>query len=51
MTADGSRVLATAMPILARDEAELLEALPVKKRVELVGLLEDLTRTHPRVES
>ena len=51
LTSDGSRVLATAMPVLARVEAELLEALPVKKRVELVGLLEDLTGKHARPEA
>ena len=51
LTTDGSRVFATAMPILARGEAELLEALPVKKRVELVGLLEDLTGKHARPEA
>ena len=51
LTADGSRVLATAMPALARVEAGLLEALPVKKRAELIGLLEDLTGKHPTVEA
>ena len=51
LTADGSRVLAAAMPILARVEAGLLEALPVKKGVELVGLLVDLTAKHTRVEA
>ena len=50
MTADGSRVLAKAIPVLARVEAGLLEALPVKKGGELVGLLEDLARKPARVE-
>ena len=51
LTADGSRVLAAAMPVLARVEAGLLKALPAKKQAELVVLLEDLTGKGARVEA
>ena len=51
MTADGRRVLAAATPIRVRVEAGLLEALPVKKRAELVEVLEELTGKGARVEA
>ena len=51
LTADGSRVLAAAMPVLARVEAGLLKALPVKKQAELVELLDELTGKGARVDA
>lgn len=43
LTAEGQRVLATAMPIMASVEAAMLAALPMRKRTELVAMLETLT--------
>ena len=51
LTADGSRVLPAAMPVLARVEAGLLKALPAKKQAELVELLDELTGKGARVEA
>ena len=43
MTAEGRRVLASASPILARIEADLLAALSEKRRAELFAALGTLT--------
>ena len=50
VTDAGRKVLTTSMLVLARVEVALLDALPAKKRGELVGLLADLTEKGARVE-
>ena len=49
VTEAGRKVLTTSMPVLARVEVALLDALPAKKRGELVDLLKDLTEKGARV--
>ena len=49
VTDAGRKVLTTSMPVLARVEVALLDALPAKKRGELVDLLKDLTEKGARV--
>ncbi len=39
LTADGRKLLESASPILARVEADMLAALPVKRRAELLAVL------------
>ena len=45
LTTEGRRLLTSASPILARVEANILEALPVKRRAELLAALGSLTAT------
>ena len=49
VTEAGRKVLTTSMPVLARVEVALLDALPAKKRGELVDLLKELTEKGARV--